>query len=83
MGSIILTSRRFGANLVYRRPVQPRGTPREMATAWERWPAVLKLLVKITFHHVLGLEAFLSLHHLKFDPLALFQAFEAIPLIAL
>ena len=28
-------------------PRQPRGTPREMATAWGRWPAILKLLVKI------------------------------------
>jgi hypothetical protein len=35
---------------------------------------------ELQFPHVLGLEAFLSLHHLKFDPLALFQAPEAIPM---
>jgi hypothetical protein len=46
-GSMILISLLEGARALYRRPVQPRGTPREMATAWGRLPAILKLLVKI------------------------------------
>ena len=44
---MILISLLKGARTLYRRPVQPRGIPREMATAWGRLPAILKLLVKI------------------------------------